>query len=89
MPYRAQNSEQVRQLSVQLDVRATALEETVSQVTTAIRAVHWTGPDADRWKTEWFGEHLPNATKTIAAMREASQVAARDAADSGQANAAR
>lgn len=84
-----QDVEQIRQLSTQLTVRAAALEEEVSQITTALRAVNWTGPGADGFKADWMNSHLPNVQAAINAMRTAAQAAADHAAKHAQAGPTR
>ncbi|ODR08578.1 hypothetical protein BHQ15_08840 [Mycolicibacillus koreensis] len=84
MTVHPQDIEQVRQLATQLRLRAAALEENVTQVTTAIRAVNWTGEEAAKFKSDWFDTHLPNAEAVIATMRDGSEKAAADAADAAR-----
>ncbi len=84
MTVHPQDIEQVRQLATQLRIRAAALEENVSQVTTAIRAVNWTGEEAAKFKSDWFDTYLPNAQAVIATMRDGSEKAAADAADAAK-----
>ncbi|BBY54588.1 hypothetical protein H7J07_12695 [Mycobacterium koreense] len=84
MTVHPQDIEQVRQLATQLRIRAAALEENVTQVTTAIRAVNWTGEEAAKFKSDWFDTHLPNAEAVIATMRDGSEKAAADAADAAK-----
>lgn len=71
--------DQIRQLATQLTVRADAIEEEVSQITTGLRAVNWTSPDAENFKSEWMGTHLPRLSAAVTAMRSAATTADQDA----------
>ena len=71
--------QQVRQLSTQLNQRASDIDGILSTLTNALGATQWEGPDATQFRNDWSGQHS-------SALRQVAQ-ALRDAASKAQQNA--
>jgi len=81
-----QDIEQVRQLATQLNAKASDIESVISQLTSAVNSVQWMGPDAERFKADWQGQHVPQLKQVVSALQNASQNANRNASEQQQAS---
>ncbi|WP_084127348.1 WXG100 family type VII secretion target [Demequina sp. NBRC 110054] len=72
--------QQVRQLSTQLNAKASDIESILSQLTTALNNTQWTGPDADSFRSDWTGQHTSSLKQVINALQEAGRKAQANAA---------
>ncbi|MDZ4234086.1 MAG: WXG100 family type VII secretion target [Dietzia sp.] len=81
-----QDIDQVRQLAAQLNAMAGDIESVISQLTSAVDSVQWMGPDAERFKSEWKGQHVPQLRQVVSALQAASQNASRNASEQQQAS---
>ena len=81
-----QDVDQVRQLATQLNAKAGDIESVISQLTSAVNSVQWMGPDAERFKSDWQGQHVPQLRQVVTALQTASQNASRNAAEQQQAS---
>lgn len=81
-----QDVEQVRQLGTQLNTKAGDIESVISQLTSAVNSVQWMGPDAERFKSEWQGQHVPRLRQVVSALQQASTDANRNANEQQQAS---
>lgn len=81
-----QDIEQVRQLGTQLNSKASDIEGVISQLTSAVNSVQWMGPDAERFKSDWQGQHVPQLRQVVSALQKASQDASRNASEQQQAS---
>jgi len=72
--------QQVRELSSQLNGKASEIQSILSQLTSKLNSTHWTGPDADQFRNEWSGEHTASLKKVIAALNDAGRKAQANAA---------
>ncbi|MDN4521279.1 WXG100 family type VII secretion target [Mycolicibacterium austroafricanum] len=70
---------QLQQLSGQLNAKAGDIQSIVSQLTSAINSVDWRGPDAERFKSDWQGQHVAQLKQVINALQAASQRAMQNA----------
>lgn len=80
--------EQVQQLSNQLNAKANDIQSIVSQLSSAINSVNWLGPDADRFRSDWTGQHVAQLKQVITALQTASQNARRNAQEQQTASGA-
>jgi len=71
--------QQVRQLSSQLNQKASDIDSILSTLTNALSNTQWEGPDATQFRSDWSGQHT-------AALRQVGQ-ALRDAANKASQNA--
>ncbi|HPZ95974.1 MAG TPA: WXG100 family type VII secretion target, partial [Mycobacterium sp.] len=76
-----QDIDQVRQLATQLNAKASDIEGVISHLTSAINSVQWMGPDAERFKSDWQGQYVPQLRQVVTALQNASQNASRNAAE--------
>lgn len=81
-----QDIEQVRQLAAQLNSKAGDIQNVISQLTSAVNSVEWRGPDAERFKSDWQGQHVPQLKQIVSALQNASQQANRNASEQQQAS---
>jgi uncharacterized protein YukE len=84
MAFLGQDVEQVKQMATQLNSKAGDIESVISQLTSAVNGVHWEGPDAKQFKSDWQSQHVPQLRKVVDALRHASQAANRNAAEQQQ-----
>lgn len=81
MAYFGQDVEQVQQLAGQLNTRADDIHRLVTQLSATVDAVDWQGPDAERFRSDWHGQHRGALSAVVSALHTASQSARRNAAD--------
>lgn len=81
-----QDIAQVQQLATQLNSKASDIESVISQLTSAVNSVQWMGPDAERFKSDWQGQHVPQLRQVVSALQTASQNANRNASEQQQAS---
>lgn len=81
-----QDIDQVRQLAGQLNAKAGDIESVISQLTSAVNSVQWMGPDAERFRSDWQGQHVPQLRQVVSALQNASQHATRNANEQQQAS---
>ncbi|RDH77060.1 hypothetical protein DVS77_18470 [Mycolicibacterium moriokaense] len=81
MAYFGQDVEQVRQLAGQLNTRADDIARLISQLSSTVDSVDWRGPDAERFRSEWQGQHRTALNAVVSALHDASQSARRNAQD--------
>lgn len=80
--------EQVQQLSTQLNAKASDIQSIISQLSSAINSVNWMGPDADRFRSDWQGQHVAQLKQVVSALQTASQNARRNAQEQQSASGA-
>jgi uncharacterized protein YukE len=71
--------QQVRELSQQLNSKASEIQSILSQLTSKLGSTQWTGPDAEQFRNDWSGEHTASLKKVIAALQDAGQKASANA----------
>lgn len=71
--------QQVRQLSTQMRTQADSIQQTLTQLTSALNGTQWEGPDAQQFRSEWQSTHTASLRQVINALQDASQKAARNA----------
>jgi uncharacterized protein YukE len=74
-------SEQMDQMGRQFDSKAAEIQSLVSQLGRALEGVGWSGPDADRFKTDWQGKHATELKAVSEALRTAAQSIRRNMQD--------
>ncbi|CCQ48392.1 putative uncharacterized protein [Pseudarthrobacter siccitolerans] len=78
--------DQLRQLGSKLQEGATLIESQRSSLTSALNSTDWKGPDADKFREQWTGEHTSMLNKVSEALRDASQKAKRNAEEQSNAS---
>ena len=71
--------QQVRQLSSQLNQKATEIENALSQLTNLLGSTQWEGPDATSFRNDWSGQHTSALRQVIQALRDAATKAQQNA----------
>ncbi|MEA5456398.1 hypothetical protein SPF06_16815 [Sinomonas sp. JGH33] len=71
-----QDTQQVRQLSAQLNQGANEIQSILGSLTSALNGTEWLGPDATAFRNEWSGTHSASLRNVIQALHDASQKAA-------------
>lgn len=72
--------EQVRNLSGQLNQKASDIEGILSTLTSSLDNTQWQGPDANQFRSDWSGQHTSSLRQVIQALRDAAQRASQNAA---------
>lgn len=78
------NIEEVRRMSAQLRDAAEEITRIEQELTSGLADVDWTGPDADRFRSQWQGEMVPALQQIMTSVNELGESAERNAA--GQEN---
>jgi ABC-type transporter Mla subunit MlaD len=81
MAYFGQDIEQVQQLANQLNTKAGEIEHLISQLTATVDSIDWQGPDAERFRSDWKGQHTGQLRAVVSSLQSASQDARRNAQD--------
>ena len=74
-----QVTEDVEALAAEFDLQATALEDLKTAITAKLGGTIWTGPDRDRFESDWEGVMSQNITSVVQSLRGASQQATQNA----------
>jgi len=72
---------QLKTLGSKLQAGSQEIENQKSMLTKVLAGTQWMGPDADKFRNEWNGEHVAALTRVSQALQQASQQATRNAAD--------
>ncbi len=78
--------EQLRTLGNKLDSGATEIETQRNKLSAALEQTDWRGPDADKFKELWRGEHTSLLNRVADALREAGNKAKRNAEEQSTAS---
>ena len=72
---------QLKALGTKLQAGSQEIDNQKSMLTKALASTQWMGPDADKFRNEWNGEHVANLNRISQALQQASQMATRNATD--------
>ncbi|KAA1374680.1 hypothetical protein [Aeromicrobium fastidiosum] len=78
------NVEEVRNLSRHMDSVATQIEQAARQITSLMSSTTWVGNDRTAFEGDWTGQHMTAISHVVTAVRQAGQVAGRNADDQEQ-----
>ncbi|KRE77431.1 hypothetical protein [Arthrobacter sp. Soil763] len=73
--------DQLKVLGTKLQAGAQEIDNQRSILTKVLAGTQWLGPDADKFRNEWNGEHVANLSRISQALQQASQQANRNASD--------
>jgi len=76
----------IRHLSRQLDVQSKEVDLAMRELTELIKSTEWYGVDSRRFTEQWEAIRVPELRRAAALLHEASQLAARGAANQEQAS---
>jgi hypothetical protein len=71
--------QQLRDLGNKLQQGASEIETQKSNLNKVLHSTDWKGPDADKFRSEWDGNHMTQLSKVAEALKEAGQKAGRNA----------
>ncbi|MGP5268359.1 WXG100 family type VII secretion target [Brachybacterium alimentarium] len=75
------NVEEVRRMSARLREAAAEITGIEHELTAGLEAVDWTGPDADRFRSQWAGQMVPAMQRIMTSVQELGDSADRNAAE--------
>jgi hypothetical protein len=78
--------EQLRTLGSKLQHGANEIEQQRTNLTSLLNQTDWKGPDADKFKAQWNGEHTSLLNKVAEALKDAGQKAKRNAEEQSNAS---
>jgi len=67
------NVEQVKNFATQLDQKAGEIDKIQSTLTSTLQSTEWTGPDAQRFRTDWDGKYSKALRLVSDALKETAQ----------------
>lgn len=71
--------QQVRQLSTQLNQKASDIDSILTSLTSALNGTQWEGPDATQFRNDWTGQHTSSLRQVAQALRDAASKAQQNA----------
>lgn len=72
---------QLKTLGTKLQAGSQEIDNQKAMLTKVLAGTEWKGPDAEKFRNEWNGEHVAALTRVSQALQQASQQASRNAAD--------
>ena len=72
---------QLKTLGTKLQAGSQEIANQKSLLTKVLAGTDWKGPDAEKFRNEWNGEHVAALTRVSQALQQAGQQASRNAAD--------
>jgi hypothetical protein len=78
--------EQLKTLGTKLQAGSSEIEKQKNTLTRVLEGTDWKGPDADKFRSEWSGQHVTALAKVANALQEAGQQATRNANEQQQAS---
>lgn len=78
---------QLRDLAKLLVQGANQLDGSARAVSGQLASTRWTGPDGERYRSQWQGEAVPNIRAVITGLRDAAERVQRNAAEQADASA--
>ena len=86
MPQLGLDPEQMGVLAKSLQREAGSIRSLARQLDTQLRAAWWQGPDAEKFRGSWDGEHKAQLEKVAASLESAAQVVATNVTQQTQAS---
>jgi hypothetical protein len=78
--------EQLKTLGTKLQSGASEIEQQRSNLTRLLDSTQWKGPDADHFRGEWSGKHTSALNQVTQALKDAGQMATKNANEQDQAS---
>ena len=70
---------QLKDLGTKLQAGSAEIEKQKNMLARALQSTDWKGPDADKFRSEWEGQHANALAKVAQALEEAGKQASRNA----------
>ncbi len=86
--YSGADPDQLRALARTFDQTAARLDGIGREVSGRLSATSWTGPDAERYRSQWHGESMATIRSVVSALQEASASLKRNASEQESASSA-
>ena len=77
---------QLKNLGTKLQAGSSEIEKQKSMLTKILQGTDWKGPDADKFRSEWNGQHATALAKVAQALEEAGKQASRNATQQEEAS---
>ena len=77
---------QLKNLGTKLQAGSSEIEKQKSMLTKILQGTDWKGPDADKFRSEWNGQHAAALAKVAQALEEAGKQASRNATQQAEAS---
>ncbi|MEE2521433.1 hypothetical protein V1639_13310 [Pseudarthrobacter sp. J75] len=77
---------ELKKLGTKLKAGSAEIEKQKSTLTKVLAGTDWKGPDADRFRNEWNGQHVSSLAKVAQALEDAGQQATKNAAEQEKAS---
>lgn len=81
MNIKGMDVEAVGRMATQLTEAAQEIQRIRDELTQSLEAVDWTGPDADRFRSNWTGEMVPAMDEISTAVDELATTAQTNASE--------
>jgi hypothetical protein len=77
---------QLKTLGSKLQAGSSEIEKQKSTLTKVLEGTDWKGPDADKFRSEWSGQHVSALAKVAQALQEAGKQATKNASQQEEAS---
>jgi uncharacterized protein YukE len=77
---------QLKNLGSKLQAGSTEIENQRNTLNKVLEGTDWKGPDADKFRSEWQGQHMTALNKVAQALQEAGKKATQNASEQEQAS---
>ncbi|MBB6405470.1 WXG100 family type VII secretion target [Arthrobacter sp. AZCC_0090] len=77
---------QLKNLGSKLQAGSTEIENQRNTLNKVLAGTDWKGPDADKFRSEWQGQHMTALNKVAQALQEAGKKATQNASEQEQAS---
>ncbi|GAA1270750.1 hypothetical protein [Arthrobacter pascens] len=77
---------QLKDLGTKLQAGSAEIEKQKNMLARALQSTDWKGPDADKFRSEWEGQHANALAKVAQALEEAGKHASRNATQQEEAS---
>jgi uncharacterized protein YukE len=77
---------QLKNLGTKLQAGSNEIENQRNTLNKVLASTDWKGPDADKFRNEWNGQHMTALNKVAQALQEAGKRATQNAAEQEQAS---
>ncbi|MET4096062.1 hypothetical protein [Arthrobacter sp. UYCu712] len=72
---------QLKNLGTKLQAGSSEIDKQKSTLTKVLESTDWKGPDADKFRSEWNGQHATALARVSQALQEAGKQACRNATE--------
>ncbi|MDQ1056265.1 hypothetical protein QFZ23_000166 [Arthrobacter globiformis] len=86
MAFWGADTQQLKNLGNKLQAGSNEIEKQKSLLTKVLEGTDWKGPDADKFRSEWNGQHAAALAKVAQALDEAGKQASRNASQQEEAS---